>query len=124
MNTTDILYAPTPVSKLPENTTMAFFIKSKTGETIRCVFSIVDNDPINEIWIGKYDYWLKPVKLSDLLKEAAEKSWNEGIDAILKSIAQMFLNPENQDKADLQRDKAVFQAIGEKIQSFPRPQFK
>lgn len=68
--------------------------------------------------------WLKPLSDQFLfsreqLVELLGDSRREIKESLLKQLAQMFLNPCNQDKADLETDKHVIQALGEKLQSFP-----
>lgn len=50
--------------------------------------------------------------------------WDTACRTILKEISITFLSKENQDKADIDSDRDVFQAIGETIQNFPIPKFK
>lgn len=49
--------------------------------------------------------------------------WEDACNTILKDIANTFLSKSNQNKAGLQSDKDVFQAIGETIQNFPIPKY-
>lgn len=60
-------------------------------------------------------YCLTREQILKLLEDARQ----EMKDSLLKQIAQTFLNPSNQDKAEHRYDAAVFQAVGETIQSFP-----
>jgi hypothetical protein len=66
-----------------------------------------------------------PMLAAGLTMSAIEKQviWEDACNTILKDIATTFLSKSNQDKAGLQSDKDVFQAIGETIQNFPIPKF-
>lgn len=65
----------------------------------------------------------KPMLATGLPMSSIEKQviWEDACNTILKDIAKVFLS--NQDKADRQSDKDVFQAIGETIQNFPIPKY-
>lgn len=57
-------------------------------------------------------------------EEESEETWNRACKQILEDISVVFLNKSNQDKADLNSDKYVFQALGESITTFPIPEYK
>jgi len=66
-----------------------------------------------------------PMLAAGLTMSAIEKQviWENACNTILKDIANTFLSKSNQNKAGLQSDKDVFQAIGETIQNFPIPKY-
>lgn len=66
-----------------------------------------------------------PMLAAGLTMSNIEKQviWEDACNTILKDIATVFLSKSNQDKAGLQSDKDVFQAIGETIQNFPIPKY-
>jgi hypothetical protein len=66
-----------------------------------------------------------PMLAAGLTMSNIEKQviWEDACNTILKDIANTFLSKSNQNKAGLQSDKDVFQAIGETIQNFPIPKF-
>jgi len=74
-------------------------------------------------------HWLKPVTtLAELIKHCPEvreevvKLHEQSCKVLLKSISDGFI--ANQSKVEAFSDKAVFQAIGETIETFPTPVFQ
>ena len=66
-----------------------------------------------------------PMLAAGLTMSAIEKQviWEDACNTILKDIANTFWSKSNKNKAGLQSDKDVFQAIGETIQNFPIPKY-
>lgn len=56
-------------------------------------------------------------------EQGQEEAFILGCKETLRQLAQTFLDPSNQAKADRTGDKDVFQAIGETIQNFPIPDY-
>ena len=50
--------------------------------------------------------------------------FEQGAKKVLSNISETFLDPNNQSKALLYSDIAVFQSIGETIKNFPTPTFE
>ena len=62
-------------------------------------------------------------KQSPLIQNRDKFIWDKACNTILKNISKSFLLKSNQNKADKNSDKDVFQAIGETIINFPLPMY-
>lgn len=87
------------------NKAILFFSPGHTGK------GLIARYPEKYLWLEEYP------------QNSGQVIWDKACHATLKSIANTFLNGENQKKAMLGSDKVVFQAIGETIENFPTPQF-
>ena len=93
----------------------SYFIRHKDGRRKAVWFTVDKGQSLLKLY--PYDYeWLCEDDYTP------NEIWDAACKKLLSDISKTFLNPSNQDKADKTSDQEVFQAIGEWIINFPKPE--